>query len=297
MTKTMSLFDKDNQPLADGEALKRHIAQALAAKAPAGLEVEITYRLMKSLYNPMVMGAENIPERPCLFVGNHSLFALDGLIIMPVFIKELHRFPRAMGDKILFTNRRVAEFFVRNGLVMGHPEVCTALMKDRQDLLVFPGGAHEAVKPASAKYELQWKERYGFVKLAAKHGYTIMPFGLVGPDEFYGHIMEGQELPESAFGQLLTYLGVLNENTRRDILPPVPVGSLGTLFPKPQRCYLGFGQPVNLSRYKGKTLPKKNLHSIRDEVAEQIETQLAQLLIIREQNRGEDGLLRRLLTL
>jgi 1-acyl-sn-glycerol-3-phosphate acyltransferase len=297
MVATMSLFDKDNQPLANSESLERHIAQALAAKPPAGIDMEITYRLMKNLYNPMVMGAENIPERPCLFVGNHSLFALDGLIIIPVFLKELHRFPRAMGDKFLFSNRRVADFFVRNGLVMGHPDVCTALMKARQDLLVFPGGAHEAVKPASAKYELQWKERYGFVKLAAKHGYTIMPFGLVGPDEFYGHIMEGQELPESALGRLLTYLGVLNENTRRDILPPVPVGSLGTLFPKPQRCYLGFGQPVNLSRYKGKTLPKKTLHSIRDEVAAQIETQLAQLLITREQNRGKDGLLRRLLTL
>jgi 1-acyl-sn-glycerol-3-phosphate acyltransferase len=170
-------------------------------------------------------------------------------------------------------------------------------MKDRQDLLVFPGGAHEAVKPASAKYELQWKERCGFVKLAARHGYTIMPFGLVGPDEFYGHFMEGQALPESALGRLLTYLGVLNENTRRDILPPIPVGSLGTLFPKPQRCYLGFGRPINLSRYRGKTLPKKTLLSIRAEVAEQIETQLAQLLITREQHKGKDGLLRRLLTL
>jgi 1-acyl-sn-glycerol-3-phosphate acyltransferase len=293
----MSLFDIDNQPLADGAALEHHIKRALAAKAPAGLDVEVTYRLMKSLYNPMVIGAKNIPRQPCLFVGNHSLFALDGLIIMPVFLKELQRFPRAMGDKILFSNRHIADFLVRNGLVMGHPEVCTALMEDRQDLLVFPGGAHEAVKPATAKYELQWKERYGFVKLAARHGYTIMPFGLVGPDEFYGHLMEGQELPESALGRLLTYLGVLNENTRRDILPPIPVGSLGTLFPKPQRCYLGFGQPVNLSRYKGKALPKKTLQAIRAEVAEQIETQLAQLLITREQHKGKDGLLRRLLTL
>ena len=72
-----------------------------------------------------------------------------------------------------------------------------------------------------------------------------MPFGLVGPDEFYGHLMEGQELPDSALGRLLTRLGLLHEDIRSDILPPIPVGSLGTLFPKPQRCYLGFGQPVN----------------------------------------------------
>ena len=245
----------------------------------------------------MVLGMENIPDRPCLFVGNHSLFALDGVVIMPVLLKKLRRFPRSMGDKFLFSNQLSADILIRNGAVMGHPQVCSALMNDGQDLLVFPGGAHESVKPASELYELQWKERYGFVKLAASHGYPIMPFGLVGPDEFYGHIMEGQELPHSAVGRLATRLGLLDENFRSDILPPVPIGSLGTPFPKPQRCYLGFGQPIKLDRYKGQTLSKKSLKTIRAKVAQQIETQLTELLLTREQHKGSDSLLRRLLTL
>jgi len=293
----MALFDKDNQPLGDEEALARHIEKALAVKSPRGMELEINYRLVKRLFNPLVLGADNIPSRPCLFVGNHSLFALDGMVLGPVFVKELDRFPRGMGDKFLFTNPRVADYVLKSGAVMGHPEVCSALMKDRQDLLVFPGGAHEAVKPASEIYELQWKERYGFVKLAAQHGYTIMPFGLVGPDEFYGHYMEGQDLPDSGLGRLLKRLGLLNDDIRADILPPIPVGALGTPFPKPQRCYLGFGEPINLTHYKGKTLTKKRLQTIRGQVAEQIETQLAELLFAREQHKGKDSLLRRILTL
>jgi len=293
----MALFDKDNQPLGDEEALARHIEKALAVKSPRGAELEINYRLVKRLFKPMILGADNIPNRPCLFVGNHSLFALDGMVLGPVFVKELDRFPRGMGDKFLFTNPRVADYVLKSGAVMGHPEVCSALMKDRQDLLVFPGGAHEAVKPASEIYELQWKERYGFVKLAAQHGYTIMPFGLVGPDEFYGHYLEGQDLPDSGLGRLLKRLGLLNDDIRADILPPIPVGALGTPFPKPQRCYLGFGEPINLGQYKGKTLTKKRLQTIRAQVAEQIETQLAELLFAREQHKGKDSLLRRFLTL
>ena len=293
----MSVFNKDNQPLADELALQQHIDRALAVKAPSTLEIEIAYRAVKGLFNPMVLGMENIPDRPCLFVGNHSLFALDGLVIMPVLLKKLRRFPRSMGDKFLFSNQLSADILIRNGAVMGHPQVCSALMNDGQDLLVFPGGAHESVKPASELYELQWKERYGFVKLAASHGYPIMPFGLVGPDEFYGHIMEGQELPHSAVGRLATRLGLLDENFRSDILPPVPIGSLGTPFPKPQRCYLGFGQPIKLDRYKGQTLSKKSLKNIRAKVAQQIETQLTELLLTREQHKGSDSLLRRLLTL
>ena len=293
----MSLFDKNNQPLDDKEALARHIEKALSVQTPDGLDLEINYRLIKRLFRPLILGAENIPNRPCLFVGNHSLFALDGMVLAPLFIKELGRFPRGMGDKFLFTNKRVASFVLKSGSVMGHPEVCSALMKDRQDLLVFPGGAHEAVKPASSIYELQWKERYGFVRLAAKHGYTIMPFGLVGPDEFYGHYMEGQDLPDSTLGQLLKRVGLLDDDIRSDILPPIPVGALGTPFPKPQRCYLGFGDPINLSQYKGNNLTSKRQKILRAEVAEQIETQLAELLFAREQHKGKDSLLRRLLTL
>ncbi|MFL3655650.1 MAG: lysophospholipid acyltransferase family protein [Halioglobus sp.] len=293
----MSLFAKNNTPLSDPQALERHIKQALAVRIPHGLDIEIAYQIVKRIFNPMVTGAQNIPKEPCLFVGNHSLFALDGAIIRPIFLKELQRFPRAMGDKFLFSIERVANILVKQGIVMGHPDVCGALMDARQDLLLFPGGAYESVKPKSKLYELQWKERYGFVKLAATHGYTIMPFGLVGPDEFYGHLMEGQELPDTALGKLLTHLGVLNNNIRSDMIPPIPIGSLGTALPKPQRCYLGFGKPINLSQHKGKTLSKKTVQAVRAQAAQAIENQLTQLLIKRERDKGKESFLRRLLTL
>lgn len=293
----MSVFSKDNQPLAEKDALARHIEKALAIQPPSGTELELSYRIIKRLFNPMVLGADNIPEQPCLFVGNHSLFALDGWVLGPLMIKELKRFPRGLGDKFLFANPRVGNFALQRGAVMGHPDVCSALMEAGEDLIVFPGGAHEAVKPASRKYELQWKERYGFVKLAARHGYTIMPFGLVGPDEFYGHLMEGEDIPGSALGNVLKRLGLLTEDTRSDMLPPIAVGALGSFFPKPQRCYLGFGQAIDLAAYKGRTPTRKQQQSIRAAVAEQIEQQLAELLVTRERHRGEDGLLRRVLSL
>jgi 1-acyl-sn-glycerol-3-phosphate acyltransferase len=293
----MSAFDKDNDPLSDKEAMARHIKIALAVEPPSGVELEVSYQIVKRLFKPLILGAENIPDRPCLFVGNHSLFALDGWVIGPLMTKELNRFPRGLGDKFLFANPRVADFVLKRGAVMGHPEVCSALMEAGEDLIVFPGGAHEAVKPANMKYELQWKERYGFVKLAARHGYTIMPFGLVGPDEFYGHLMEGQDIPGSALGTVLKRLGLLDDDVRTDVLPPIPIGALGSFLPKPQRCYLGFGEPIDLARYEGRTPTKKEQKSIRAAVAEAIETQLAELLFTREQEKGEDGFLRRLLSI
>lgn len=293
----MSTFDKDNNPLAEQEVLQAHIERVLATGPLEGPEMDITYRIVKRLFKPSITGAENIPDRPCLFIGNHSLFALDGLVLNPLMLTQYGRFLRAMGDKFLFANEGIASYVMKRGATMGHPEVCKALMADGQDILVFPGGAHEAVKKASDMYQLQWKERYGFVRLAAEYGYTIMPFGMVGPDEFYAHYLEGDELPDSAIGQLLKKLGLLDENTRPDTIPPIPLGALGTLFPKPKPCYIGFGEPISLADYEGKKLTKAQLKRIRGDVAEQIELQLAELLLIREQSRRGDGLLRRILSL
>lgn len=292
----MAAFDKNNQPLADDRAVEEHIQKALSVSAPAGIEVDLAYQMIKHTFKPEIRGQQNIPDSPCLFVGNHSLFALDGFVILPLFLKKIRRFPRSMGDRFLFSNPRVASLILRNGGVMGHPQVCSALMENDQDLLVFPGGAYEAVKPVSQLYELQWKERYGFVKLAARHGYTIMPFGLVGPDEFYGHLLEGQELPDSAVGKLLSRLGILSEDIRSDILPPIPIGALGSALPKPQQCFLGFGQPIDLAKHKGKNLTPRKLKDIRAKVANEIELQLDELLERQAQARQSHGLIRKLLT-
>ncbi len=289
-------FSQDHDPLA-GDALAAHIETALRSEPLHGRELELAYRAIKLLFRPQILHAERIPGQPCLFVGNHSLFALDGLVIGPLLLKELGRGPRPMGDKFLWSNRQLGDALLARGAVMGHPAVCEALMVAGEDLLVFPGGAHEAVKPASARYELQWKERYGFVRLAARHGYTIMPFGLVGPDEFYEHLIEGADLPDSHLGTLLRRLGLLAKDTRTDMLPPVPRGSLGTLLPRPQRCFLGFGEPVDLSAYRGRTPTAAQQRKLRNQVAEQIEQQLAELLRVREQQRSQDSFLRRLLTL
>ncbi len=81
-----------------------------------------------------------------------------------------------------------------------------------------------------------------------------------------------------------------------DMLPPIPIGALGSLFPKPQRCYIQFGQPLDLSRYAGRKLTLKRQQLIRAAVALQIETMLGSCWRGATGKKSRDGLLRRLLT-
>ncbi len=290
----MSIFDQDNLPY-DEDGLDRHIRMALEVEKPAGSAVDIAYSIIKRIFIPEIVNPEALPDEPCLFVSNHSLFAADGYILAPLMYSEEGRFLRGLGDRFLW-NKKTESMLLNQGGVIGDPKVCSALMENGSDLLVYPGGAHEATKTAAQRYRLQWKDRYGFVRLAAQHGYTILPIAMVGPDEFYTHFMEGEDIPDSALGKILERFGIINENTRLDMLPPIPLGLLGSLIPKPKRCYVKFGKPVRLAEMKGKKQTKKKLMLVREGVADQIESMIADLLLMREQRRGEESFFRRLLT-
>lgn len=289
----MGIFDQDNQPF-EGDELARHIERVLQIKRPQGPLFYLSYPLVKRFWAPELLGVENLPDEPCLFIGNHSLFAIDGMVVLPLMFHEQGRFLRPLGDKFLW-NSSTENFLLSQGATIGHPAVCSALMEAGEDLMVFPGGAHEATKTQAERYTLQWKDRCGFVKLAAWHGYTIMPWALVGPDEFYEHLVEGRDLPDTWLGKLLRRAGVLTDKTRLDLLPPIPVGALGTPVPKPQRCFIQFGEPVKLAKYKGKRLQKKTLLAIRKQVADQIEGMLPELFALRDEARNNGSWLRNIL--
>ena len=255
------------------------------------------YQVIKTLFKPKVYNHDQLPDAPVMFVSNHSTLAMDGFVLGPLIHQELDRFPRAMGDDFLFAQPKLADFLIRLGGVLGHQDVCDALMENGKDIMVFPGGAHEANKPVRNRYTLQWKERTGFIRLAAKHGYTIVPLALVGPDEWYDRYVEPEDFYDTALGKLLIRLGMPEEMTHPDITPPLIKGMLGTPFPKPVRCYMGVGQPLDLSEYQGEELTNKRQQKLRQKVADELEGMIAELLLIQAQEKNNQGLLRRILSL
>lgn len=252
------------------------------------------YKLIQYYFKPTVIGLENIPNEPTLFIGNHAMFGLDGLILMPTVYQETGRFLRAMGDKAWFQTS-TGDKMAAGGMVLGNPQVCSALMKSGHDLLVFPGGAGEANKTAQEKYTLKWRERYGFVRMAAQHGYNITPFGTVGPDDWWEHAIEGEELLNSRLVKLLQARGLIGD-IRPDLVPPVPRGLFNTLLPKPEPCYLAFGEPIKVPDCSGKSVSKKIQNSVRNATAESVESLVSDMLLLRSQDKQNQGFVRRLLT-
>jgi 1-acyl-sn-glycerol-3-phosphate acyltransferase len=276
--------------------LDTHIEEVLATDRPVGPAFSLTVALLRKWFKPRVYNLDRLPSGPALFVGNHALFAFDGFLFFSVMNYDHGRFLRGLGDRALFENDLYRQTVLDLGAAVGHPTVCEALMAARQDLLLFPGGTQEAVKHPRDRYTLQWGERYGFIRLAAKMGYTIVPFACVGPDEYFDQHISGEALVNSQLMRLLTRQGLIPEDLRDDLVPPLPAGVLGTLIPKPKSTFFGIGQPLSLAAFTGQTLSEEQQHALRHDVEARIEDEIKALLLVRERQRYRDGLLRRILS-
>ncbi|MCB1678411.1 MAG: acyltransferase family protein [Halioglobus sp.] len=270
------------------------IEKFLAIDKPDDKSFKRLHAFIRYYFSPTIVGLENIPDEPTLFIGNHAMFGLDGMILMPTVYCETGRFLRAMGDYAWFQTSS-GEKMAANGMVLGHPAVCAALMEAGEDLLVFPGGAAEANKTVEEKYSLVWRERYGFVRMAAQHGYNITPFGMVGPDDWWDHAIEGRDLLHSRPVKLLQKLGVIGE-IREDLVPPIPRGLFNTLLPRPEPCFLAFGEPIEVPDCRGRKVPQAVQKTVREQTAQAVESLVADMLLLRARNKHKQGAIRRLLT-
>ncbi|MEK9654599.1 MAG: lysophospholipid acyltransferase family protein [Halieaceae bacterium] len=280
-------------PNADPDGYVDYIEQFTV---PIGPQVAAAAGLARAWFKPRFVGLENLPEGPALFIGNHAFMAIDAALFHLYLYYDHGRYIKGLGDKTLFANPYYAAIAHAMGGVSGQAQIVERLMGQGKDLLLYPGGAYESVKPPEARYQLQWKSRYGFVRLAAAAGYTIVPIASVGPDEYYDHAVSSESLLQSPLVKYLSKMGALPKDIRPDLVPPIPTGVWGGPLPKPKTTYFSIGKPISLAQYKGATLNTRQLGALRRKLAKAIEGEISNLLLLREQERHQDGWLRRLLS-
>lgn len=255
---------------------------------PSAQRMRRFFRAARWYFNPEFLGLWELDlTRPALFVGNHTLF---GLTDAPLMIEHLYThygvMLRGLGDRGHFKVPGWGRFLQKHGMVLGTPENCSALMKAGQSILVFPGGGREVMRRKGEAYRLIWKQRTGFARLAIEHGYDIIPFGSVGPDEAFKILIDAQDMKGSRLWEWFAPRMNLQEMTRGgDMLPPVVRGIGATMWPKPQRYYFGFGQRITTEHLHGRAGDKDAVWSLREEVAHAVEGQIKRLIDYRAHDR------------
>jgi 1-acyl-sn-glycerol-3-phosphate acyltransferase len=140
---------------------------------------------------PKVYGIERIPDDGVLFVGNHTIFGFMDLPFMMAELWKRRRMTvRGLGEHAHYALPLWRDLLAACGMVRGTRENVRALMRERQNVLVFPGGAREVNKRRGERYQLMWKERIGFARLAIEHRYPVVPFAAVGAEEMLDVVVD-----------------------------------------------------------------------------------------------------------
>lgn len=244
--------------------------------------------LARAYFNPYFRGLEALNfNRPALWVGNHTLF---GLLDVPLMTEHIYSqygvMLRGLGDRGHFALPGWGKLLVSAGMVLGSPEHCHALMQAKQHILVFPGGGREVMRRKGEAYQLIWKQRTGFARLAIEHGYDIIPFGSVGPDENFRILLDANDISNSRLWKLLSQRLPLEAYTRNgDMIPPLARGIGLSMLPRPQRYYFGFGKRIRTSHLKRDPSDAEAVWALRERVAAAVEREIAELKNFRASDR------------
>lgn len=141
---------------------------------------------IKQYHNHEVIGLENIPQSGRVILAcNHSLATYDMALLFLEVYNKLGRIPRPLADHLFFKIPFLGEFIEEIGVVDGKQENAKKLLQNGQIVGVAPGGMREALRPSTERYQILWKKRLGFVRLALETETPIVMAVCPKADDLY----------------------------------------------------------------------------------------------------------------
>jgi len=221
-------------------------------------------------FRPRVEGFERIPRAPCMFVGNHSAYGvMEIFVLLCIWTRRFGTGRPAVGLSHDVGMKWPLRWGVaRIGGVRASPEAAGTALSKGFDVLVFPGGDVDALRPFGARYDVHWKGRAGFVRTAAEAGVPIVMLANCGSHAQYTLLPGGPSiarrigltrfriytwpLPLGSFAFLGAILG-----WALGALGPwwILGGFLCAFVPNPTRMQLRFLEPIQaaelLAKHRG----------------------------------------------
>ncbi len=143
-------------------------------------------RFLAGWFRASMEGIEHIPTQGgAILVSNHGHFAFDLSVLVKLIYERTGRPVRALADHVIFKAPGMQALVSQMGVLEGTPENALSLLTDDQLVLVYPGGAAEALKKPEDRYKLLWERATGFVRVALLTGVPVIPIASVGTEEMY----------------------------------------------------------------------------------------------------------------
>ncbi|KAL3829445.1 hypothetical protein ACJIZ3_018247 [Penstemon smallii] len=243
----------------------------------------------------IVRSLAGIPsEGPVLYVGYHMMLGLELTPMVSRIWTERKILLRGLAHPLMFTKLKEGRLPSLSAYdtyrSMGAVPVTAAnlfrLFSSKSHVLLYPGGAREALHRKGEEYKLFWPEQSEFVRMAARFGAKIVPFGSVGEDDIGQLLLDYNDLRKIPYFKVgieeLTNEAVklrtdaIGEVANQDFHLPI-------VLPKiPGRFYYYFGKPIETEGRKQDLRSREKAHELYVEVKSEVEKCLEYLKEKRE---------------
>lgn len=244
----------------------------------------------------IVNGLSGVPsEGPVVLVGYHMMMGMELTSLLEQFLREKKILLRGLAHPVIFSpsseDSSTESFFDLTklyGAVPVTPSNFFKLLKRKSHVLLYPGGGREALHRKGEEYKLFWPDEPEFVRMAARFGATIVPFGVVGEDDVAHLLLDyndqvsipglGDYVKESARKAKKVRANKVGEVANEDLYLPI-------LAPKvPGRFYALFGQPIETKGKEELLKDRGNAMELYLRVKSEVESSMEYLLKKREED-------------
>jgi tRNA(Leu) C34 or U34 (ribose-2'-O)-methylase TrmL len=162
------------------------------------------------------------------------------------------------------------------------------LFERNQFVLLYPGGVREALHRKGEAYKLFWPDQPEFVRMAARFGVTIIPFGFVGEDDVLELVADYNDQKNIPY--LREWIESINREAQRvrdsvkgedgnqDVHIPA-------LLPKvPGRFYYLFGKPIEMKGMDNVVRDRKSANEVYLHIKSEVESLMSYLKRKREED-------------
>ncbi|KAK1318118.1 Acyltransferase-like protein [Acorus calamus] len=245
----------------------------------------------------IVRGLSGIPsEGPVVFVGYHMLLGWELAPMVLEFLKKKNILLRGIAHPFMF-NKASEELMPDSSSfdyarIMGAvPVSATSLYKllsRKSFVLLYPGGAREALHRKGEEYKLFWPEQSEFVRMSAKFGAKIIPFAVMGEDDVCELLADYDDLVRLPF--IKDQIKYINQQDVR--LRANAAGEVGNqdlhlpwMLPKfPGRFYYLFGRPIETEGMEEELRDRERAQEFYLQVKSEVENCMSYLKEKREKD-------------
>ncbi|XP_062105362.1 phytyl ester synthase 2, chloroplastic-like [Humulus lupulus] len=245
----------------------------------------------------IVRSLAGIPsEGPVLYVGYHMLLGLELAPLVSQLLIERNILARGIAHPMMFmkvNKGSLPEFSHFESMrIMGAVPVSGMnfykLFSSKSHVLLYPGGMREALHRKGEEYKLFWPEQSEFVRMAARFGAKIIPFGVVGEDdigELFFDYEDQMKIPylKAQIEELTNQVAKLRSDATGEIANQ-HVHLPGILPKLPGRFYYYFGKPIETEGRKKELRDREKSHQLYLHVKSEVERCIAYLKEKREKD-------------